>query len=351
MVIINLKRPLKILHITDMHLRHLGRLFYSFGRKISLGFIKNNINLLQLGDRDLISGTLFNRNSFLYDAIKKSIINFNPDIVLLGHVDNLDYKNFAELKEKFKNIIFCQYFVDTLDKNFINFEKHKSRFLSKSQFCDINFITTDPSVLEFVDLNKTFYIPNTVDSSIDYLKNFNYSDLPYDVFYALSHGQHRGVLKSKYVDERENFIKNIKLKIKKPLFFGFDDVMPVWGSDFFNALSKCKMGINYSRGKATKYYSSDRIASIMGNGLMCLLQKKYFFEDFFIADKDAVYFESSKELTDKIKFYSKNDNLRKKIAYKGHKKYHSLFNSILVTKYMLSKILGIKISEKKAWMI
>ena len=67
----NLKRPLKILHIADMHLRHLGRLFYSTGRKISLGFIKNNINLLQLGDRDLLSGTLLNRNSFLYDAIKK----------------------------------------------------------------------------------------------------------------------------------------------------------------------------------------------------------------------------------------------------------------------------------------
>jgi len=347
----HLKRPLKILHIADMHLRHLGRLFYSTGRKISLGFIKNNINLLQLGDRDLLSGTLLNRNSFLYDAIKKSIINFKPDIVLFGHVDNLDYKDFTYLKEKFKNIIFCQYFVDTLDKNFINFEKHKSRFLSKSQFCDINFITTNPSDLEFVDLNKTFYLPNIVDSSIDYLKNFNYSTLPYNVFFALSHGQHRGVLKSKYIDERENFIKYIKSKIKKPLFFGLDGVLPVWGSDFFDALSKSKMGINYSRGLPTKYYSSDRIASIMGNGLMCFLQKKYSFEDFFIPDKEAVFFDSKKELVSKIKFYSANDNLRKKIAKIGHKKYHSLFNSTLVTKYMLSKILGIKISEKKAWMI
>ena len=347
----NLKRPLKILHIADMHLRHLGRLFYSSGRKISLGFIKNNINLLQLGDRDLLSGTLFNRNSFLYDAIKKSIINFKPDIVLFGHVDNLDYKDFTYLKEKFKNIIFCQYFVDTLDKNFINFEKHKSRFLSKSQFCDINFITTNPSDLEFVDLNKTFYLPNIVDSSIDYLKNFNYSGLQYDVFFALSHGQHRGVLKSKYIDEREDFIKYVKSKLKKTLFFGLDGVLPVWGSDFFDALSKCKMGINFSRGSPKKHYSSDRISSIMGNGLMCFLQKKYSFEDFFIPDKEAVFFDSKKELVSKIKFYSANDNLRKQIGKKGHEKYHSLFNSTLVTKYMLSKILGIKISEKKSWMI
>ncbi len=347
----NLKRPLKILHIADMHLRHLGRLFYSTGRKISLGFIKNNINLLQLGDRDLLSGTLFNRNSFLYDAIKKSIINFKPDIILFGHVDKLDYKDFTCLKEEFKNIIFCQYFVDTLDKNFTNFEKHKSRFLSKSQFCDINFITTNPFDLEFVDLNNTFYLPNIVDSSIDYLKNFNYSSLPYDVFFALSHGQHRGVLKSNYIDEREDFIKYVKSRIKKTLFFGIDGVLPVWGSDFFDALSKSKMGINYSRGSPQKYYSSDRIASIMGNGLMCFLQKKYSFEDFFIQDKEAVFFDSKQELVSKIKFYLANDNLRKKIGKKGHEKYHSLFNSTLVTKYMLSKILGIKISKKKTWMI
>jgi len=159
----NFKKTIKILHIADMHLRHLGRLYYSFGRKITLGFIKNNINLLQIGDRDLLTGTLFNRNSVLYKSIYKSINNFTPDVVLFGHVDNLEYKDFVKLKENFKNTIFAQYFVDTLDKNFVNFDKHKSRFLSKSQFCDVNFITTDPAVLDFVDSNKTFFIPNPVD--------------------------------------------------------------------------------------------------------------------------------------------------------------------------------------------
>ena len=44
-----------------------------------------------------------------------------PDIVLFGHVDNLEYNDFTNLKEKFKNIIFSQYFVDTLDKNYENY--------------------------------------------------------------------------------------------------------------------------------------------------------------------------------------------------------------------------------------
>ena len=46
---------LKILHICDTHIRHFGRLFYSTGRKLQNGFIKNNVNCLNLSDRDITS--------------------------------------------------------------------------------------------------------------------------------------------------------------------------------------------------------------------------------------------------------------------------------------------------------
>ena len=41
------------------------------------------------------------------------------------------------------------------------------------------------------------------------------------------------------------------------------------------------MGLNLSRGKPTKYYSSNRIASIMGNGLLTFIDKKVQNESFF----------------------------------------------------------------------
>ena len=37
-------KPLKIIHITDLHIRHAGRLFYSTGKKINNGLIKNGHN-------------------------------------------------------------------------------------------------------------------------------------------------------------------------------------------------------------------------------------------------------------------------------------------------------------------
>ena len=172
------KQGIKILHIADTHNRHHGRLFYSTGKKLNNGFVKNNFNVLQISDRDFLQSNIFNfkKRSFI-NHINKTIKNFKPDIILFGHVDSLNEKDFFQLKNDHKNIKFSQYFVDSLDPNFEKFRQHKKRFFSKYQICDTNFITTDPSSLDFADKSKTFYIPNTCDSSIDILKNFKYENL------------------------------------------------------------------------------------------------------------------------------------------------------------------------------
>ena len=180
------RNKVKILHIADMHQRHQGRLYYSTGKKINNGFIKNDYNVLQISDRDFLQTNILNykKNIFL-NYINNTIINFSPDIVLFGHVDSLDAKDLYELKNNFKKIKFSQYFVDTLDKNFENYNHHKYRFFLKYQICDTNFITTDPNVINFADKSKTFFIPNVCDASIDCLENYKFENLKYDIFLPL----------------------------------------------------------------------------------------------------------------------------------------------------------------------
>ena len=43
---------IKILHITDLHFRHNGRLFYSTGKKINNGLILNGHNFLNIYDME-----------------------------------------------------------------------------------------------------------------------------------------------------------------------------------------------------------------------------------------------------------------------------------------------------------
>ncbi|MDC3174669.1 glycosyltransferase, partial [Candidatus Pelagibacter sp.] len=283
------------------------------------------------------------------DYIISTIHNFIPDIVLFGHVDSLNQKDLFELKDKFKNIKFSQYFVDTLDENFENYAHHKSRFFLKYQICDTNFITTDPSVIDFADITKTFYIPNVCDYSIDVLENYKYENLEYDIFFALSHGQHRGNLKKGYIDERVEFLKKINNHNINKNFFGIDQ-NPIWGERFFLEMGKSKMGLNYNRGSSIKYYSSDRICSLIANGLLTFLQKGYAYEDFFEDGSDVVYFDDHEDLQEKILFYSNDYKNRAKIAESGKKKYFDLFDNQLVTRYMIQKIFDSAIKEKKQWM-
>lgn len=345
-----LKKGIKILHIADMHNRHQGRLYYSSGKKLNNGFIKNDFNVMQISDRDFLQSNIFNyKKTTFINYLNNTIINFNPDIVILGHVDSLNEKDFFQLKNNHKNIKFSQYFVDTLDPKFEKFSQHQKRFFLKYQICDTNFITTDPATLDFADKSKTFYIPNVCDSSIDTLNNFEYENLEYDIFFALSHGQHRGELKKGYVDERVEFINKLEISDIKKNFYGIDK-QPIWGADFFSELSKTKMGLNYNRGMPTKYYSSDRICLLIANGLLTFLQRGYSYEDFLEDRKDVIYYDDHNDLSDYIKFYSKNNNDRSKIAFNGKEKYFKIFENTLVTKYMIEKILDYKISYKLSWM-
>ena len=52
------------------------------------------------------------------------------------------------------------------------------------------------------------------------------------------------------------------------------------GDEFLEKISQSKMGLNLSRGKPVKYYSSDRIAQLMGNGLLTFIDKKTHYSDF-----------------------------------------------------------------------
>ena len=85
-----------------------------------------------------------------------------------------------------------------------------------------------------------------------------------DVFFALSHGVHRGKLKSRTSDDREKFINKLINKCNNVRFdiYGMNGVQPIWADQYFKNISNSKMGLNLSRGDPIKYYSSDRITQI-----------------------------------------------------------------------------------------
>tara|TARA_B100000989_G_scaffold298446_1_gene287844 strand:+ start:1649 stop:3772 length:2124 start_codon:yes stop_codon:yes gene_type:complete len=345
-----IKNKLKIINLYNQGQKLNHRLYnISLGKKFTNGFIRNGHDVIEISDRDYLRNNKtfnimpnkINFQNFLINTFK----NYNPDFLFFGHTKNLNTDILDEFKSINRNLIISQWNEDPVMKG-LNYSKQNiSNINLYANYVDHNFITTDPSIVKNKIHSQNlhfFFVP--VDKNIERYNVFKMRPKN-DLFYAMSHGVNRATLKEGVEDTRINFLNGLIKKIPKIKydFYGFSNKQPIWGNDFNNALVNSKMGLNLSRGKPTKYYSSNRIASIMGNGLLTFIDKKVYMIDFFNKN-EIIFYKDINDLSDKILFYSKNDNLRRKIAENGKKKYFQLFNEKRIANYIIQKSLGNKIS-------
>ncbi len=345
-------RILKIMHITNVNERFNGRLHYNTGRRINNGFIRNGHNVLTLSDRDTVhyhkNLTDIKGNKSLQKKIIETSNNFKPDLLVLGHADRVSNETLRIIKENNKNIKISQWFLDPLSKHGPDHFNNSRRILHKIDFIDKTFLTTDPKSLS-IKVPNSYFIPNPCDKSFEILKNYN-KECTFDVFFAMSHGVHRGALKSGKEDYREKFINKL-INLNKNLKFdvyGMNNVQPVWADDFLKKISNSYMGLNLSRGKPIKYYSSDRIVQLVGNGLLTFIDKNTFLSDFF-SSNEMIFYDNIEDLSYKLNKFNKDRKKGRQIAKAGQKKYLKYFNSEIISDYMISKTLEIKTKSKIIW--
>ena len=342
----------KILHLTNFNRRFNGRLQYNTGRRLNNGFVRLGHNVLTLSDRDIIHDNKKILDPTGKKKLQNSIIlnykNFKPDCIVMGHADSIDGDTLSQLRDENKHLRICQWFLDPVHKNAPDYIKNNKRIIKNSNNIDFTFLSSCPSLLKN-KINNSFFIPNPADKSFEILKNYE-TNCPNDVFFAMSHGVHRGILKDGKYDQREKYIKKLIRNNSKIKFdiYGMNKIQPVWGNDFLDAISKSKMGLNLSRGKAAKYYSSDRIAQLLGNGLLTFIDERTLFSD-LIGKNSIVHYSNFDDLSYKINKYKKDTKIAKKIAKNGRDIYLKHFNSTIVGDYMLSKLFDYKSKFKFIW--
>ncbi len=342
-----IRNKLRIVNIYNAGQKLNHRLYnISIGKKFTNGFIRNGHDVLEISDRDFIkqnrSLSFQNINSKFQEYLIETIKNYNPDLFIFGHTKNIDTDTLKDIKLTNRNIVISQWNEDPVMPS-LDYSKNNIQNISLySDIVDHNFITTHPSVISNQNIKiknlHFFFVP--VDKNIECYDVFKLNP-KMDLFYAMSHGVNRATLKKGKTDERINFLDRLIRKLDNINcdFYGFKNKEPIWGNQFYQSLVNSKMGLNLSRGLPTKYYSSNRIASLMGNGLLTFIDKKTQINDFFSKDEIVLY-DNINDLSKKIKFYKKNANSRKKIAYMGKKKYFKLFNEQRTTKYIIDKSLG-----------
>ena len=347
-----IRNKLRIINIYNSGQKLNHRLYnISLGKKFTNGFIRNGHDVLEISDRDYIrqvrNFSLKSGSQKFQDYLIETFKNYNPDFLFFGHTKNIDINTIDQFKSINKNLIISQWNEDPIMPS-LDYSKTNIKNISYyADLVDYNFITTDPSVFKKQNSGVKnlhfFFVP--VDRNIECFDVYKLNPTK-DIFYAMSHGVNRAKLKKGKTDLRINFLNNLIKKFDNNInydFYGFENKEPIWGDNFYKALVNSKMGLNLSRGLPTKYYSSNRIASLMGNGLLTFIDKKTQMNDFFSND-EIVFYNGINDLSEKIKFYKKNEKARIRIAKNGKRKYFKLFNELKTTRYIIDKSLGKEIS-------
>ena len=340
---------LKILHISNFGERSDYRLSnINLANKISNGIIKENVQTFNFSDRTF---SKLNNFSSIDEKILRIVQNIRPNLVLLGHTNSLKVETIKNIKDKFSDTKFAFWYEDSINKKGPDFNKNKIFIEKYKDYIDNFFITTDINNVEVsIPKNKLNYIPIPCAKFTENLNLSKIKNHMYDIFFAISHGVNRGILKKDKIDIREGFLRNLLTKSVDIScnIFGFNNIQPIWGDKFNYEMSKCRFGLNLSRGEPIKHYSSNRIASYVANGLPTLIDEKVKFNDFFTSN-EMIFYKDVEDLIDKVNFYKKNERLRAKIGMNGKKKYFKIFDNRIVGDYILTKTLGLKPSYNFVW--
>ena len=257
---------------------------------------------------------------------------------MLGQADYITVNALLEAKEILPGVKIAAYCIDAI------FVPHiQNTITSKYPALDAVFCTTagDGIKNKFKRDGVTVaYIPNPSDESIDYIRAEQQTDQPFDVFWAM-----RGIRESYPGDPRyhipRELAKDPEIKID---YYGFDNKPILMGRGYYDALGRCKAGLNISVSRPNEkaladkrdiyLYSSDRIGHYFGCGLLVYILRGFSLEEILIPDRLAVYFDTTEELADKIKYYAKHDDKRLEIARAGAEFYRTYFNEREVCRYI-----------------
>lgn len=354
---------MKILLVGNGNLKHRGARYYDQAAKLANGLIRNGHNVFFLSDRDLIYSMsqfatpgIFGTKSHKAKHVSRFFLDvcrhFKPDMIICAHADLLLPEALADARKLLPRVLIAQFNVDII------FNEHNAQNISaKLPYVDATFITTAGVGLAKFSYpgKRVSYIPNLVDSSIEWPKCFVLSDQPHDIFWAL-----RALKGSAPGDRRIEYPLYLEANDVKIDYYGMNGKPLLYDARYFEAISNARMGINISqvwtRGNYEKaadedlyLYSSDRISHYMGSGLLTFITRDHRLEELFTEDKEAVYFSTKEELLEKIRYYIAHDKARCAIAKAGWEKAHSQYNERLIAKYMVEATLGDNFSQVYAW--
>ena len=330
---------MRIIHCSPFNIfTKSGGALYANPIKISQGLTRNGHFVHNFDYRDTARFMSWFKNKkrgrAKMNAFFRSMVDdIRPDLVVFGHAELIDVESYEYLQKRGIRMIF-----------WYNDLPVPPKFETIAHFFDAVFATADGEFLDemrrFSD--KSYFMPNLVDVSIETYRSFENETYANDLLFTGRADAERAELIA-YLQEQ------VDPKLSKK-FLGHTKESVVIGDAYLREIADTRICLNHNRQFSWKYrwFSSDRLMHILGNGAFCLSTPITDGEDFF--EDKLEYYSSLEELGEKIAYFAANDQERREKSRWLHERVHALFNSQRVAAYLIDRLDGdVKKLQQYEW--
>ena len=345
---------MRVMIVGGNQMKYMASRYYDYANKLCNGFARNNHMVVRFFDRDVarLENIFRTRRLGSTGANKKlleQVESFQPNLIIFIHADVIQLETLERLKERNPATKFAQISIAPI---FI--PGNVDRLSVKGPLLDATFLTTAGEGLKKVSNGRpTYYIPNITDASVETGRAFD-EKCEIDLIFVCGSFDREGD------DPRQALITFIRKHLPKINFIYHVDneTGGLWGADYVDAMGRSNCGLNLSREREGPFnlatpqdlhvYSSDRVASLTGNGVLAFTHTKFDL-DILFSEEEMVFYNSNDDLINKIDYFLNNQQERFRIAKNGWRKAHGELNERLTAQYIIDVLLREELSYPYIW--
>jgi len=256
-----------------------------------------------------------------------------PDLILLHFADHIDAESLDQARRLAPGVVLVDINIDPLPD-----PKTVARLERRKGSVDAMFVTTaGPGLKRFAD-DRSFvaFMPNPVDPAVETARVFEAEQTSMDLILPVGDDSPRQLgdqrpPPSQIVAELGRRLPALRLAtpgLSAPRLRGLN---------YFEALQGARMGWALSRYSDQPWYASDRMAHMLGSGLLTLIDARSGFGQVY-AEDEVVFYTGLDDLTSKLQALLDDDARARAMAEKGWRKTWAVFEVGRVFAYLLEQL-------------
>lgn len=296
------------------------------GRKIAKGFIRNGHDVLPFSYRQQMNSLSWLPGKKLSRAFtqKKTdmlccdlLRDYQPDLVLLLAYRVMNHETIARLRDTLPDALFTGWYPDTLDA----MNEHSLR---TNRLLDAFMATGAGTHLAEIARQSgnipAAFMPNPCDPDVE--KPYPQSGRVADNIFFSGKVSHKSCPSD---DLRESLLRILRNRYDL-VIHGHDDTPPIYGLEYYRAISRAKIALSVNAVNDIRMYHSDRWINCLACGAFVLSSYVPDSELLCEDDKHLRYFHTESQCLDLIDYYLEREDERSEIAFAGMTHVHKAFH-------------------------